>query len=49
MTLTQVENKMDRIQKQMYKEISKGNFEKADSLRKQYVDLSVKSLSMRMK
>jgi hypothetical protein len=32
----------------MYKEISKSNFDKADKLRKQYVDLSVKSLEMRM-
>jgi excinuclease UvrABC helicase subunit UvrB len=49
MTLVQLEAKMDRIEKQMYREISKGNFDKADKLRNQYVDLSVKSLEMRMK
>lgn len=39
---------MNSIQKRMYKEIAKGNFDKADALRKQYVDLSVKSLALRL-
>lgn len=48
MTIFQMEQKMNSIQKRMYKEITKGNFDKADALRKQYVDLSVKSLAMRL-
>lgn len=49
MTYTQICNKMERVNKQMYKEISKGNFDKADQLRKQYVDLNVKALAMIVK
>ncbi len=39
---------MSNIQNRMYREIAKGNFDKADALRKQYVDLSVKSASLRI-
>ena len=46
MTIFQMSQKMDRIQRSMYKEIAKGNFDKADKLRKQYVDLSVKCLAV---
>ncbi len=48
MTILQMEQKMDRIQSRMYKEIAKGNFDKANKLRAQYVELSVKSLAARM-
>lgn len=48
MTAIQISDKMDRVQRQMYKEIQKGNYDKADRLRKQYVDLSVQSLAIRM-
>ena len=48
MTIFQMEQKMDRIHSRMYKEIAKGNFDKADKLRAQYVDLSVKSLAARL-
>ena len=37
--------KRERFEKQMYKEIAKGNFEKADKIRKQIVDLDVARLS----
>lgn len=40
--------KLANLEKRMYKEIEKGNFEKADKLRKQYVDLSVKSLAEKL-
>lgn len=42
--MTSMYTKMERIQKLMYREISKGNYEKANKLLKQYVDLSVKDL-----
>lgn len=48
MTIFQMEQKMDRIQRNMYKEIAKGNFSKADKLRAQYVSLNVKSLAARL-
>ena len=48
MTIFQMEQKMDHIQRSMYKEIAKGNFDKADKLRRQYVDLSVKSLAAKL-
>ena len=48
MTIFQMEQKMDRIQRSMYKEIAKGNFDKADKLRRQYVDLSVKCLAAKL-
>ena len=48
MTIFQMEQKMDRIQRSMYKEIAKGNFYKADKLRRQYGDLSVKSLAAKL-
>ena len=37
--------KRERLEKQMYKEITKGNFDKADKIRKQIVDLDVARLS----
>lgn len=37
--------KRERLEKQMYKEIANGNFEKADKIRKQIVDLDVARLS----
>lgn len=40
--------KRERLERQMYKEISKGNFDKADALRKKLVDLDVKMLAMKM-
>lgn len=48
MTIFQMEQKMSNIQNRMYREIAKGNFDKVDALRKQYVDLSVKSASLRI-
>lgn len=39
--------KRERLESQMYKEISKGNFDKADALRKKLVDLDVKMLAMK--
>ncbi len=40
--------KRENLEKRMYREISKGNFEKADKIRKQLVDLDVISLKKRM-
>lgn len=40
--------KRERLEKQMYKEISKGNFDKSDALRKKIIDLDVKMLAMKM-
>lgn len=37
--------KRERLKKQMYKEIAKGNFDKADKIRKKIVDLDVARLS----
>ena len=36
------------LEKRMYNEISKGNFDKADKIRKQLVDLDVKSLNKKL-
>lgn len=38
----------ERLEKQMHKEISKGNFDKADALRKKLVDLDVQMLAIKM-
>lgn len=40
--------KRERLEKQMYKEISKGNFNKADALMKKLVDLDVQMLAIKM-
>lgn len=40
--------KRERLEKQMYKEISKGNFDKSDALMKKLVDLDVKILAVKM-
>lgn len=48
MTIYQMQQKMDNIQKRMYKEIAKGNFDKADKLRAQYIALNVKSLALKL-
>jgi len=48
MTLFQMNQKRERTEKQMYKEISKGNFDKADKLRKKLVDLDVQILAAKM-
>lgn len=37
--------KRERLEKNMYKEIAKGNFDKADRIRRQIVDLDVKRSS----
>lgn len=47
MTALQIMAKRDRIERQMYKAIEKGDYDKADRLRKQIVDLDVQSLAMR--
>ena len=39
--------KRERLERQMYKEISKGNFDKADDLRKKLVDIDVKILEIK--
>lgn len=44
-----IAEKMKSVEKRMYKEISKGNFEKAAKLREQYVNLSVESLARKLK
>lgn len=40
--------KREALEKQMYKEIAKGNFDKADKIRKQLVDLDVATLKERI-
>ena len=37
--------KRERLEKNMYKEIAKGNFDKADKIRKQIINLDVERLS----
>lgn len=37
--------KRENLEKRMYCEIAKGNFDKADKIRKQIVDLDVKKLA----
>ena len=37
--------KRERLEKQMYKEITKGNFEKADKIMKQIVNLDAERLN----
>lgn len=39
--------KRDRLEKQMYREIGRGNFDKSDALRKKIVDLDVEILKLR--
>lgn len=39
--------KRERLEKQMYREISKGNFDKSDALRKKIVDLDVEMMKLR--
>ena len=40
--------KRERLENQMYKEIAKGNFDKADKIRRQIVDLDVATLNARL-
>ena len=40
--------KRENLEKRMYKEISKGNFEKADKIRKQLVELDVSTLAKKI-
>lgn len=48
MTMLQMSQKRDRLERTMYKEIAKGNFDKADSIRKKIVDLDVKMAAARI-
>lgn len=40
--------KRENLEKRMYNEISKGNFEKADKFRKQIIDLDVANLAKKL-
>ena len=40
--------KRENLEKRMYKEISKGNFDKADKIRKQLVELDVVTLAKKL-
>lgn len=40
--------KRENLEKRMYKEIAKGNFDKADKIRKQLVDLDVATLAKKL-
>lgn len=40
--------KRENLEKRMYREMSKGNFDKADKIRKQLVELDVKNLSKKL-
>lgn len=40
--------KRDNLEKRMYKEIAKGNFDKADKIRQQIIDLDVASLAKKL-
>ena len=40
--------KREALEKKMYKEIQKGNFDKADKIRKQIVELDVATLKERI-
>lgn len=40
--------KRENLEKRMYKEIAKGNFDKADKIRKQLIDLDVASLAKKL-
>lgn len=40
--------KRENLEKRMYKEISKGNFDKANKIRKQIIDLDVENLTKKL-
>lgn len=40
--------KRERLEKRMYSEIKKGNYDKADKIRKQIVDLDAKDLAVKL-
>ena len=41
--------KREKLEKRMYLEIHKGNYDKADKIRKQLVELDVKNLEIKLK
>ena len=43
-----IQKKRESLENRMYKEISKGNFDKADKLRKQLIELDVAVLAKKL-